>query len=152
MKNVFSSSILVVLVCFIGVVNASPITVDNGYVREVIPGNNITSAYMVINNGLDKDVMLTGATSDASPRVEIHSHAMEDGMMKMRQLTSLNVSAKQSVFLQPMGFHLMMFDIAKPLKAGDTVNLTLFFNDGSEVALSLPVQSIKQKQKQHHHH
>jgi periplasmic copper chaperone A len=150
MIKILSSVILIAITCFTNVANANPITVDNSYVREVIPGNNVTSAYMAINNGSDKDIMLVGATSDISPRVEIHAHAMEDGMMKMRQLASLNVSAKQSVFLQPMGFHLMMFEIDKPVKAGEIVTITLLFNDGSEVKLNAPVRSIKQKQ--HHHH
>lgn len=130
---------------------ATSFNVENGYVREVIPGNTITSAYMTLNNELDHERLLVNVTSNVSPRVEIHEHLMEDGMMKMRQLPSLSIAGKDSVTLQPMGYHLMMFDLQQPVKSGDTVEMTLYFNDKSSIEITLPVQSIKQKQKQHHH-
>ncbi len=150
MRTLFLQLLAIITIFFTGLAQANTISVDNSYVREVIPGNTITSAYMVINNNRDKDVKLVGAKADVSPRVEIHTHSMEDGMMKMRQLASININANKSVILQPMGFHLMMFELSKPLNAGDTVNITLYFDDASEVNITAPVQSIKQKK--HHHH
>lgn len=142
---------LVCIMCLSFNAFAESIKVDNGHVREVIPGNRITSAYMEIHNGFDHQVSLLRATSKSSPRVEIHTHTMADGMMKMRQVDSITIEKKQTVTLQPMGFHLMMFEIPKTLKAGQEVELTLYFSDAQEVTILLPVQSIKQ-QKQHHHH
>ncbi len=150
--SIYLKSTLAAFIYFVSIASfANTIAIDQGYVREVIPGNNITSAYMMIENLSDKPVSLVGATSDVSPRVEIHAHSMEAGMMKMRQLASLSIKPKQQLILQPMGFHLMMFELSRSIKSGETVNMTLSFSNGDQVDVTLPVHSIKQK-KQHHHH
>ena len=151
MNSIFKGLLTVAIALCSTTIAAQSISIDNGYVREVIPGNSITSAYMVINNNSAENISLIGASAKVSPRVEIHAHSMEDGMMKMRQLDAIEVKGKQSVTLQPMGFHLMMFDLAKPIKAGQSIDLILKFSGGKEVKVALPVKSIKQK-KQHHHH
>jgi len=152
MNTLVRQLVLVCVMCFSFNVFAESITVDKGHVREVIPGNRITSAYMEIHNGFGHEVSLLRATSTASPKVEIHTHLMADGMMKMRQVESINIAGKQTVTLQPMGFHLMMFDLPKTLKAGQQVELTLYFSNDHQVTVLLPVQSIKQKKQRHHHH
>ncbi|WP_286264409.1 copper chaperone PCu(A)C [Thalassotalea atypica] len=151
MKSIFRGLLAITFaLCSINIA-AQSISIEDGYVREVIPGNTMTSAYMVINNDNVESISLIGASANASPRVEIHAHSMEAGMMKMRQLDSIQVKGKQSVTLQPMGFHLMMFDLAKPLKAGERIEMTLKFSGGKDVKVTLPVKSIKQKKKHHHH-
>ncbi|NMP30366.1 copper chaperone PCu(A)C [Thalassotalea sp. M1531] len=133
----------------------SNVDVNDGYIREVIPGNEITSSYMTINNNSEQQVTLIGAKSREIPRIEIHEHLMADGMMKMRQKEFIIIAAGDSAVLQPMGLHLMMFDIKTPLKAGQDVNVTLLFKEGQEIDVLLPVKSIKQtkpKTKHHHNH
>lgn len=151
MNNYLKSTLAAFMYLFSIASFANTIMIEQGYVREVIPGNNITSAYMMIENLSDKQVSLVGATSDVSPRVEIHAHSMEAGMMKMRQLASLSIKPKQQLILQPMGFHLMMFELSRLIKSGEIVNMTLSFSNGEQVEVAMPVHSIKQK-KQHHHH
>ena len=131
---------------------ASSITVTDGYVREVIPGNSVTSAYMTIHNDSAAAVKLVSAKSAAIPVIEIHEHTMADGMMKMGQVDFIEIAAGSQVVLQPMGLHLMMFDLSKPLKAGEQLALTLVFDNNQTLNVTLPVQSIKQAKHNHHHH
>ncbi|WP_448211755.1 copper chaperone PCu(A)C [Colwellia sp. MEBiC06753] len=136
---------------------AAEVEVSNGYIREVIPGNKITSAYMTIDNLSSKTIKLVGAKSEDIPTIEIHEHVMTDGMMKMGQVPMIAIEANAQIKLQPMGYHLMMFGVDASLKAGKTVEVTLLF-DGAEpqspvsVTVMLPVESIKQAKSQHHHH
>ncbi|WP_286234655.1 copper chaperone PCu(A)C [Thalassotalea sediminis] len=128
------------------------VKVENGYIRATIPGTNISSAYMVITNHSMNVKELIGATSNISPRIEIHEHQMSEGMMKMRQRESIVINMHDAVTLQPSGLHLMIFELNKPLKVGDNVELTLQFKDGEQLPISLPVESIKRKKKAKHAH
>jgi len=50
---------------------------------------------------------------------------LENGVMEMRQLESLELPAKQTVKLEPGGLHIMLLDLKNPLKSGDKVPLRL---------------------------
>ncbi len=141
------------------------ISVKHAYIRSSIPGSTISSSYMVIENKGEKTVTLLGANSKISPRIEIHQHSMSDGMMRMRQLNSIDIHAKQSIVLQPSGLHLMLFDVKKPLQAQQKIELTLNFSNRSPFIIKVPVYSplqekrareatanIAVKQPQMHHH
>ncbi|NQY64087.1 MAG: copper chaperone PCu(A)C [Alteromonadaceae bacterium] len=133
--------------------NKAEISVNTGYIRETIPGTSISSAYMTIHNSSLQKLSFIGASSDVSPRVEIHEHTMDNGMMRMRQRLSIEIPAQNTVVLHPSGLHLMIFDLNQPLKQDQMVSITLHFADHKDFTIQLPVQSIKNKQrsKQHQH-
>jgi len=131
------------------------IVINAAHIRATIPGTNVTSAYMSIENKSDETVVLTGASSSVSDRIEIHQHIMNNGMMSMRQVKQLSIKEQDQVILQPMGYHLMIFNVKKPLLPEENVSLTLHFANQKDVEVPIPVQSIKkekQAKKQHHHH
>ena len=139
------------------------ISVEKAYARASIPGSNISSAYMIITNNGEKAVTLLGASSNISPRVEIHQHTMSDGMMRMRKVDNVQIKANERVVLQPSGLHLMLFDVKKPLQSQHKVELTLRFSDKKSVLVQVPVYSPIQEKSaqeadktltimQHHHH
>ena len=123
------------------------ISVEGAYIRSSIPGTTITSSYMKIENKGEKTVTLLGASSKISPRIEIHQHSMVDGMMRMRQVDSIDITAKQRIVLQPSGLHLMLFDIKKPLQAQQKVELTLNFSNKPPVIIQVPVYSPLQEKR-----
>lgn len=134
---------------------ANDISVEHGYIRATIPGTSVSSAYMDITNKTKNDLVLIGASSSISNRIEIHEHIMSDEMMKMRQRESLTIPANDHVVLQPSGYHLMIFNLNTPLKVDDKVELTLHFSENKDTIITLPVESIKRKKQKdsaHHHH
>jgi len=131
------------------------ITVEAPYIRATIPGTDITSAYMTIKNNGNEAAILIGVSSLFSDRIEIHQHTMSDGMMKMRQVQQLIIKDENQVILQPMGYHLMIFNVKEALRADQEVSLTLHFKQQKDLVVTIPVQSIKKERsakKQHHHH
>lgn len=123
------------------------ISIEHAYIRSSIPGTTITSSYMIIENKGEKTVTLVGANSKISPRIEIHQHSMSDGMMRMRQLDSIEIKAKQRIVLQPSGLHLMIFGVKKPLKAQQRIELTLNFSNNLPVTIQVPVYSPLQEKR-----
>jgi copper(I)-binding protein len=167
MKKIYLFCLLLIcnFICFFGQANPisekqhSMLLIEQAYIRATIPGASNTSAYLEIENKSDKNITLLSASSNISPRVEIHQHTMVDGMMRMRKLNSIDITARERVKLQPSGLHLMVFDVKTPLKAQQHVELTLNFSNNESVSLQIPVYSPIQEQaaqtsgqKMHEHH
>ena len=51
--------------------------------------------------------------------------AMDGNVMKMRAVPGVDLPAGKAVELKPGGYHVMLMDLKQPLKAGDTVPVTL---------------------------
>ena len=129
--------------------NHAEVLVENSFARESIPGTSISSAYMAISNISTKDLRLISATSTVTDRIEIHEHTMVDGLMRMRQREFVDISTKDTVLFQPSGLHLMIFDLKQPLKAKESIIITLHFDDESSIDVNYIIKGLKQKK--HHH-
>ncbi|MFB0937291.1 MAG: copper chaperone PCu(A)C [Propionivibrio sp.] len=118
----------------------SAIAVHDPYVRLVPPGIKTTGGFMLIRNTGKADRQLIKAESPAAGTVELHTHINENGVMKMRAVASIAVQAGGQAELKPGGYHVMLIDLKEPLKEGDSVPISLTFDDGSTVNLQAPVR------------
>ena len=121
----------------------SAITVTDGYVKASIPGSEVTASYMTLSNTSDKAKTLQKVSSTISDRIEIHEHSMADGMMRMREVGEIIIKAHSNVVLQPSGLHLMIFSLKQQITDKDVIPLTLYFANGTEVKIQLPVLKYK---------
>jgi hypothetical protein len=111
----------------IGLVLASSagaqVTVDEAWVRATVPGQPVAGAYLKIRSA--QAAALVAVRTPVTARAEIHEMRMEGGVMKMRPMTRIELPAGKTVELKPGGYHLMLMNIAKPLRPGETVPITL---------------------------
>lgn len=138
-----SISVFLVTVLFAFNAFSHHLIVDDGHVRETIPGTQVSSAYFTIENNSSNEVALISVSSDISDKIELHQHSMKNGMMKMAQVSKISVGANGHTILQPFGLHVMIFNLTTPLKAGEQVTFTLTFHDESQFDITLPIVSIK---------
>lgn len=103
----------------------SVVSIQNAWVRPSNPGQEVGAAYMTFLS--KQDVTLVRVESSVTDSVEIHNMTMENGVMKMRMLESLPLKAGKPYKLAPGGFHLMLFDLKRPLVSGEEVNFVLYF-------------------------
>jgi copper(I)-binding protein len=121
---------------------AGDITIDKPWARATPKGADVGAGYLVVHNNGGTPDRLTGGTADFAT-VEIHEMKMENGVMKMRQLTDgLNIPAHGTVSLAPNGYHVMFTHLAKPLTKGDKVKATLTFEHAGPVAVEFPVEAV----------
>jgi copper(I)-binding protein len=130
-----------------GTVNASDV-----YVRAVAPGQSVGAAYMELSNRGPDDHALVAVMSSLSKVAELHTHLEEGGMMKMRRLESIALPAGQTVRLQPGGLHVMLIGLQRRVQPGQTVDLTLIYEDGTRTALEAPVRRVDVGHSGHSHH
>jgi periplasmic copper chaperone A len=106
-------------------------------------GGSNSAAYMTLANSSDTPDALISASTDAAETVELHTvEQTPDGVMKMRPVEQIDVPAGGEQQLKPGGFHVMLLGITRDLNEGETVDLTLVFENAGELTLSLPVQMM----------
>lgn len=105
------------------------VTVKDAWVRATVPQQQATGAFMQLN--ASKDTKLVSASSPLTPSVEVHEMAMQDSVMRMREVRSVDLPAGKTVELKSGGYHVMLMNLRQQVKAGDTVPLTLVF-EGSD--------------------
>lgn len=119
--------------------NQSTVTIQNAWARPTNKGQEVGAAYMTLTS--DQDVSLIKAESNITKSVEIHSMTMQKGVMKMRMLETLPLTAGKPYKLEPGGFHLMLFDLKKPLIAGEEVNFELTFKNKNGIEFKQQVKA-----------
>jgi periplasmic copper chaperone A len=104
-------------------VYAGDIQVENAWARATAPGQDAAGADLTITS--KQSATLVGVSSTACKTVELHSMTHDSGMMKMREVDAIELPAGKPVNLRESGYHLMLTGLKAPLKAGETVPLTL---------------------------
>jgi len=116
------------------------IRIENPWSRATPAGATNGAVYLTVENASDGEDRLTGASSDLAARTEIHEMNMANGVMKMREVADgLAVPGHGAVTLRPGGYHVMLIGLKNPLRAGETVALTLDFANAGKIGVSAPV-------------
>ena len=102
---------------------------------------DVTAAYLVLVNERDRPTRVVSAASSLAKTVELHEMSMEGAMMRMRQVTGIDLPPKSRVELKPGGLHLMVFGLTRPLAAGDCLPLVLTFADGTRLSVEADVRA-----------
>jgi copper(I)-binding protein len=117
--------------------------IGHPWARQTAPGQSVGGGFLTVRNSGKQADRLLGATSPAAARVEIHSMAMDGGVMRMRPVPGgFAIPAGGTLDLKPGANHLMLIGLRKPLALGTTVPLTLRFQRSGTVTVQLKVESI----------
>ncbi|WP_455199641.1 copper chaperone PCu(A)C [Kaarinaea lacus] len=153
MKYIFTAVLLVVLNPAMTVfASDGDVMIHDAWVREAPPNAKMLAGYFSIMNHGAQSKSLVGANSPQFERVELHRTVMEGGMAKMVPQDSIEIPVGQTVNFEPGGLHLMLINPVKPLKAGDSVELTLKFNKGATIKVEAIVKKGGRSAQQEHHH
>jgi copper(I)-binding protein len=99
------------------------VSVAGAWVRGTVPGQTSSGAFMELKSA--GGAVLVGADSPAAGVAEIHEMKMDGNVMRMRAVPRIELPAGKSVELKPGGYHLMLLQLKRQLKAGDTVPIRL---------------------------
>jgi len=127
------------------------IVVKDAWVREAPPNAKVLAAYMTIENHTNKEKVLTGVSSSAFGKIEIHKTVHKGDMATMEQQKELPVAVESEVKLQPGGLHLMLFNPEKAPKAGDDISFTFKFANGSTSMVTAKVKKATGSSGHDHH-
>lgn len=122
---------------------STAVTVREAWVREAAAGRAVTGAFLILENTSEAARALVRGKASVGDTLELHEMKRENGMMRMSPVPRIDIPAKGSVALRPGGYHLMLFGLKAPLAAGDTVRLTLTFDDGTTAQVKAPVRPMQ---------
>jgi len=111
---------LVVGICISGWAHAQ-VTVEEPWIRATAPGQTVAGGYMSLRSA--KPSALVEVSTPLTARAEIHEMSMEAGVMKMRAVPKIDLPAGKTVELKPGGYHVMLMNLDRPLRDGETVFL-----------------------------
>ncbi len=138
-------SLLFLAVCAASIAGAaaaeqSSIVITNAWARATPPGAKTGAAYVTVTNkGKEADELVSAATPVAG-EAQLHTTINDNGVMKMRPVSAIDLKPGASVTLKPGGMHLMMMDLKQPLKEGDSFPLALTFEKAGKIDTSVKVQ------------
>lgn len=131
---------------------ALALNVSDAYVRGLPPGQKNTAAFFVLHNPGEQAATVSAGASDAAETLEIHGHEHRDGMMRMRHKAELSIGPGETLRFAPGGLHLMLIDLKRPLRDGDTVVFTLKVDTERELTIEAPVVSVLKMNHSGHAH
>ena len=140
----FAALLLAALTAVTALPSGAQVVVANPWVRGTVAGQKTTGAFMELKSATDAS--LVGAASPVAGIVEVHEMKMEGGVMRMNAVDKLALPAGKAVELKPGGYHVMLMDLTRTLKEGDTVPVTLTFEDKAgkkqTVEVKAPVRGL----------
>lgn len=129
-------------------------TVTDPWVRGTVAQQKATGMFAQIIS--IQGGKLVSASSPLAGVVEIHEMKMDGDVMRMRAVTALDLPAGKAVALKPGGYHMMLLDLKQPLKAGDTVPVTLVVEGADKkretIEIKVPVRALAAAPAHEHKH
>lgn len=148
---------IVFALCAFGSIFAALAAADGIVVREVwaratAPGQTVAGIYFDIESA--RDARLVGVESALTNTAELHFMDMKDGVMRMREVSAVDLPAGTTVKFKPGGYHVMLFDLEQPLTAGGDVAFDLLVEDSggrqTKLRVMAEVRNFDGSKVQHH--
>lgn len=103
-------------------------------------GGATGALYLVIRNPGNQPDRLLKASSAVAKALELHRVIEENNVMAMRAASAIDVPAHGEVVLKPGSFHIMLIGLTRSLQMGDTVTVTLTFEQAGALTVQAKVR------------
>ena len=107
--------------------------------------------FTIVNRGAAADRLLSASTP-AAGKAELHATIRDGDVMRMREVRRIEIAPGGKAVLQRGGTHVMLVDLAAPLKAGDRFALTLVFERAGAVEVVVLVEAQRGAAPAHGEH
>ncbi len=118
------------------------VAVRDAWVREAPPGMSAMAGYMELRNNTSRPQVLVAANSPGFETVMIHRTIVKNGVAGMAHAAQIELTPNARLIFAPGGYHLMLMNPRRTLRAGDAVVVNLEFRGG----VVLPVEFVVRKQ------
>lgn len=114
------------------------IQIDHCWARASVTKTG--AVYMTIRNAGSTDDRLLAVATPVADRAQLHIEMNDNGIMKMRPLSAVDVKANSTVALAPGGIHVMLTGLKQPLKVGQSFPITLTFEKAGKLQVTVATQ------------
>ncbi|HZD54178.1 MAG TPA: copper chaperone PCu(A)C [Woeseiaceae bacterium] len=107
------------------------IRIKQAWARASIGTSRPAAAYVIIENGTDRPVTLTGVSSLLAGHAAVHKTLKQGSVMKMLPAEAIEIPPGGRLEMKPGGSHIMLMHLTRAIDEGTTLPLTLNFSDGT---------------------
>lgn len=115
------------------------VAATDGWIKLPAAGATSATAFVVIQNPTAYDVYVVSAETDVASKVQLQRAKTPD--TKPEPIESFTVDAYGSVTMKPDGVQLLLLDLKRPLKVGETVRLSLATDSGAPLEVEAVVRN-----------
>lgn len=117
-----------------------PVQINDAWVRQAPAGAVVMVAYARISNASDESYWIKAASSPAFESIQLHETVDDNGIARMLNLKSVELSARTTVEFAPGGRHFMLFNPRWTLAAGERIDFELLLGNGQRQPFSAVVR------------
>ncbi len=117
--------------------NDSQIMITDINIIQPLPGKSISAGYFTLTNNTESLIEITKITSPDFESIQIHDSVLDEGIVKMQRIDSLQIKAKSRLVLENGGKHLMLID-----KKNSSEMISLNFYEEEKLLISLKTNLI----------
>lgn len=119
------------------------IVASKAWVRAAGEGRMMSAAYLTLCNAGDSADKLLRVSTDIAEAAEIHQTSRDEaGVTSMAPVDFVALPPHQDVALAPGGAHIMLIGLSGPIEPGDTVALTLYFENNPAQTLEFEARAL----------
>lgn len=119
---------------------STKIEVTDAWARPSIGQSRNGAAYMTLTNRGAEPDRLVAASTPAAGKAELHTTVRDGEVLRMREVSAVDLKPGEAVTFGPGGLHVMLFDVRAPLEAGEQFPLTLRFEKAGEQQVTVSVR------------
>ena len=119
--------------------SAESLVATDVWARATPPGARSGAIYLTLENSSTAAIGISELRTNVATMAHLHTTALEDGMMRMRQLEDFTIDAGERVLLAPGGTHIMLMGLKGGLNTGDSFELEIVTTDGSVLSTAVSV-------------
>lgn len=117
-----------------------PLRASAATVVAVPPGIKETSVFLILTNTGERPLKITEVRSALAGRTMLMQTVKSGAMTGMKAASALVVPARGQLVLSAAGDHLMLMDLKRALKVGETLTLKLLTGDGRSLMVNATVR------------
>lgn len=133
---------LAVLLSSCGTSPASTVEASNLVAQPVTAAGNSVAVYMTLQAKCAVPDVLESVSAQSPQRASLVVSSDVDVKLVMKPLASIPIDCGKPNPLKPMGSHVLVTGIARPVGIGERIPLTLHFRDAGDVAITAEVTSM----------
>ncbi len=124
-------------------VKVGALSISAAWSRATPKGAPVGGGYLTIRNDGASPDRLVAASTPVSVKVDIHQMRMDGSVMVMRPVAGgVEIPPGQTVTFEPNGYHLMLEGLKQSLAEGQTLPVTLTFQNAGTVSVDFAIGSI----------
>jgi copper(I)-binding protein len=126
--------------------------IDHPWARAT-PGAIKTGAiYFSVTAQGDTPDRLIAVETPRAAKAEMHTQILDGDVMKMRQVSAIEINPGEPTVLKPGGMHIMLVGLTAPMREKERFPMTLTFEKAGKIEVQIAVEAVGARDAGHDDH